>query len=678
MNNIATYKAKVSLEHGAAAPDVWIPGIGLAPIDSFVVSRTGSGEVLSRYGDAFWDLSPYHPRNQTAVLYFYLFSDKDTHPDIMPIIGEMRYLIFLIIWKRPGSPLSTQSLKGYVNSIRRIGVFANSKGCLISDVLNNAALLSEFSLHEESGSLLRIVSSLLKLLLRLGEQEVGFPVLGKNGHAILRAHIDAYFSGLKQYPPIPTRIYSNIISALRAEIDAWEAVEGQYLALLEQYIDNPLVGRNKNQQITISKRRSIVRKPGEYEDEFCTVLARFDLVCYFNSQALKHNGQGLLNGLSSVMNVIKLYIIAYSGMRNEEARCLPYNCNEIERSLDGREHCLILGGTTKFQVKRTRWVTSAEGHRAIRVMQRIADFIYRKIGNGPNRLDKPDDKYPLFISPAYLMGYSKHQESQVDGHFKPLANSFYSKSYTSLRGRLEPLIEEEDLRELEHIDPHRAWRTEEAFVLGQPWRLTEHQLRRSLALYAQRSGLVSLPSLRRQLQHLTEEMSRYYARGSMFAKDFIGDNKEHFGLEWQEAVPVSSGLAFIRDVLLADEPIFGGYVKWFDHRVSDPEGAIFLDRDATMRRFQNGEIAYKETPVGGCTKVGQCDELAIRFLDVDCLGGCPNLVGKLSKLEQVIKGQSALVSRLKEGSIEWKIESSDLDVLMETRNRVVQQRGGTQ
>ena len=119
-------------------------------------------------------------------------------------------------------------------------------------------------------------------------------------------------------------------------------------------------------------------------------------------------------------------------------------------------------------------------------------------------------------------------------------------------------------------------------------------------------------------------------------------------------------------------------MKWIEHRLGGQEGRIILDRETTMRRFRNGELAYKETPIGGCTKVGPCDELAIRFLDVDCLGGCPNLVGRLSKLEQVIKGQTKLVNRLKPDSIEWKIEKSDLDVLVETRTRVLQQRGGNQ
>ena len=102
------------------------------------------------------------------------------------------------------------------------------------------------------------------------------------------------------------------------------------------------------------------------------------------------------------------------------------------------------------------------------------------------------------------------------------------------------------------------------------------------------------------------------------------------------------------------------------------DSLIFMDRDVTIKRFKKGELAYKETPIGGCTKVGPCDELAIRFLDVDCISGCVNLVGKLSKLERVINAQSSLVSKLSPNTIEWRMENSDLEVLVATRDKIVQ------
>ena len=235
-------------------------------------------------------------------------------------------------------------------------------------------------------------------------------------------------------------------------------------------------------------------------------------------------------------------------------------------------------------------------------------------------------------------------------------------------------IQEADLRELESIDPHRAWREEEAFKVGKRWKFTTHQLRRSLALYAQRSGLVSLPSLRRQLQHITEAMSRYYARGSSYAEDFIGDDKEHFGRDWQETQPESAGLSgtqrdsaglsFILNVLLTDDKLFGAHVHWVKHRLKSPEGIILIDRETTKARFNKGEMAYRETLIGGCASTTSCDKPAINYLNVDCIrDNCSKLVGNVPRLERVIWAQQRMVSTLDPESIEYRTERADLDVL---------------
>lgn len=674
MTKSVIYFPKVNLDAGAAPPNSWESSNGYIPDGEFVVSRTPEGTVLSRYSDLFWDFSPYHRRGRTVRLYFYLFEDQKDLVATKSLVDEMRHLMFLVIWKRPGKPLSISSLHNYINLSRRLGCFAFSKGCRIQDVLNSQQLLAEFVHGESSGTLLKVAAALLVLLCKLGPDEVGFSVLGKEAQKIIQPYILRYFSKLKQYPPIPSRIYSAIISGLLFELDEWERVESRYLSLLQMCLNNPLIGKNKHQQITLAGKSGIDRTPGLYERNFSSLLEEFDLVDYFESRNLSFDVRGMLLGLTGVMLVAKLTVVTFTGMRNAEALHLPYGCIEEEKVSGGRVHRLVNGDTTKLMTIRTHWVTNAEGHRAIRIAQRLAGVIYRHVADEPPSPTIADDRYPLFVSTAYL-GLSGKSTRAPNGNWKALSSSFHKKRFDGFRRRIEPLISEDDLRELEFIDAHRAWRSEDEFQIGTPWRLTDHQLRRSLALYAQRSGLVSLPSLRRQLQHITEEMSRYYARGSVFARNFIGNNKEHFGLEWQEATPMSSGLAFIRDVLFSSEPLFGGYVKWIEHRLNGPDGQILLDRDETLKRFRNGEMAYKETPLGGCAKVGPCDEVAIRFLDVDCLGGCPNLIGRASKLERVIKAQTTLVNSLTPGSVQWRIESADLEVLHATSKRMQEQRG---
>lgn len=276
----------------------------------------------------------------------------------------------------------------------------------------------------------------------------------------------------------------------------------------------------------------------------------------------------------------------------------------------------------------------------------------------------------MFVARNYLP--NGEESLPADGRFLPSTFSLWG--FEELRSRLFPPIEDGDIKELEQIDPHRAWCAEEPFQVGKNWWFTTHQLRRSLALYAQRSGLVSLPSLRRQLQHITKEMSRYYARGSTYAKNLIGDDKDHFGKEWQETAPVSSGLSYILHVLMSDDSLFGGHVNWANKQQGRTDGVVLFDREATMLRFKRGEIAYKETFLGGCTNVDDCKQTPLRWLDVECLRSCTHLVGNMCKLERAIKVQSRVVQSLDPATVDYRAESADLEALVATRDKILSQQ----
>jgi len=336
-------------------------------------------------------------------------------------------------------------------------------------------------------------------------------------------------------------------------------------------------------------------------------------------------------------------------------------------------HYVIEGTTSKHnngRPKHVSWITSIEGKHAIDVARDVTALnhkLWRWRARGTDGKKPKISHEPLF---AAIGCFGLGGQPPIGSDSKLISAKLDLSMASTLRKALEPIIEKEDIAELEQIDPHRAWHTEEKFQIGRRWTLTSHQLRRSLALYAQRSGLVSLPSLRRQLQHITEEMSRYYARGSVFAKNFIGKNKEHFGNEWQDTQPVSAFLGYLIQVLLSDDVLFGAHGNWIEHRLRDSEGNILVDRDVTQRRFKNGEMAYRETLLGGCTTIDVCDKLPINWLNVHCVNGCERFVGHLSKLEKVIVVQSNLVASLDVATPEYRSEKADLEILVTARDKV--------
>jgi hypothetical protein len=356
-----------------------------------------------------------------------------------------------------------------------------------------------------------------------------------------------------------------------------------------------------------------------------------------------------------------LQIQAYSGMRRSEVEGLRLGC--IKKStVAGKTSYFITGATTKQKgghSQAARWVTSPEGARAIKCAEQIAGAIYSIIDIDLDTKKPYKAKLPLFVSIKYL----KPTESQSSVDRKNISISHLAAAWRpEFISCISTTITEEDIEELEYVDPHRPWRDECEFKIGTFWPLTTHQFRRSLALYASRSGLVSLPSLRRQLKHITEAMTLYYARGSAFAKDLMSGTR-HFGKEYWIAQPESEALAYIKHVLMSDEKLFGGY----GGRVFGPgskeklTGTYSEDRDRTIARARRGELSYKETVLGGCTEPGTCDKKALRSI-VSCLN-CAQAVIKLSKLEVVVDAQKSLVSSLDVGTVEQRMESDDLELL---------------
>lgn len=670
------YEPKILLPLDAVAPDSYEGYAGNIPLPDFVVSRYKNGNIASVYGDMLWDWSPYDPVGRSAPLNFVFWGKGCLTREREELASEIRWLIFLIIWKRPGPTISYKTLRQYLQVLRNLARFCEQNLCRLKDVLNNYKLLFNFFENDQTREAPKNIAALIYLLIVLGPEQVGFQTLGISVHNKLRSMVKKHQSYSKQYAPIPTKIYSSIIAKLQKELREFEEVEDRYFALVTECSNSPFMGRHRSIQYTKAKKLKLNRDEWKRCPKFKKLLEQYKLKEYFVSKGLRLSVQGLSRGLFQVQLVAKLTIETFSGMRIEEVLNLPFNCLETSTS-SGKIHYLIVGSTTKLndgKPEKTSWVTNGEGFRAICIAQRIAEVVYRKETKINTKSDLKKVFSPLFVSPAYL-GFAKNITKKHSCNYKIPALDLCENSNKKLRERLQPIIENSDLQELERIDPHRAWSSEEKFQVGRPWTLTNHQLRRSLALYAQRSGLVSLPSLRRQLQHITDEMSRYYSRGSAYAQNFIGDVKNHFGLEWQDAQPESAALSYILNVLHSDEVLFGGHANWIKKRAHNAGGVSLIDRDETFRLFKLGQISYRETSLGGCTNTGVCKQIAIKVLDIDCISnGCTNLVGMLTKLERVICAQTRHANSLDQTSVEFRTVKAELDILTAARDKAVMTR----
>lgn len=663
MNTV--YDAQIDLAADACPPDPWNNTLGTHLPLEHVVSRKQDNSPLSRFGDYLWEWTPYHPRKKRSVLsYFYWTGggkrvssvrEDEITPDRIARIRQMQHVMSLIIYRRIGPPLGVGSLRHYLYTLVRIARHGEMHSSDIKGVLGDKKLLDALITSISSYDSLRLCQ-LLNLLYALDSTTViEFEVVKPSKLGVLQRRATQHQANRKQTAPLPTRIYSQFINSLSQELGDIEANADRLEKALKLAI-------TEHEQW---KRDGSKLRPSIGAD----LVPRFGLTDFIACRGRTYTLHSLAAVIKDIQTVCALVVHTFTGMRAEEAQHLPFHCLDVEKGRHGQQHYLIIGATTKLvgsRHRRTRWVTNQEGHRAIRLAQRFASIIYRSHGCSPKSSDAAMDDFPLFISTNYLP-WGKKLKNTPDT-FHPSSSLGLSSASDYVRQTLCPMITHQDLEELEEIDPYRAWRSEPEFQLGQLWPLAPHQLRRTLALYAQRSGLVTLSSLRRQLQHITREMSLYYSKGSVFARNFIEDDPEdyqqHICREWRETGSESAGLAYLRDVLMADEPLFGGagnFVEQYKKR-----GKV-MSREETMKRFKQGLLTYKANPLGGCTNPGECasEKKGVTFLDVPCLRDqCKHLIAKKSNLHRVIPYQQHLVNSLDPSSVSYDMEKRELDALM--------------
>ena len=653
-------RAKLIFPEQVSPPDSFNILSDDLPTVDFVVSRTRDGVTVSMYGDMVWDFTVYHPEGKPSSLIFTYWDEGEITPKRKIIIEEIKQIFFTLIWLRDKQPLSVGTLRNYLTVVRTIAKFAEQKKITVKTVIGNEGEFLEFIKFQNSGWLIETLSSLLILLANCNNKIIEINTINQKTLKLIQKQNKQYRSTLKQHAPIPTRIYSEILINIFNYLSEWEKVEEELLKLV---LDCYELRISRGNTRTYSHNYHSIMKDTSSE-----------LKKYIIGRTGKFSLKEATGLITDVQSICKLTIQAFTGMRDEEAQCLPYYCIE-ETISSSQKHYLVRGRTTKLNhgmVKLTKWVTNVEACRAIKISQRIADSIYKIHNDKPLEQDKNIFQYPLFISASYFGFTGKKIEGTIT---KYRIGTLYSKQGIN---SLLPQIEKVDVEELEQIDPHRAWRSEEKFQIGQYWNLTTHQLRRSLALYAQRSGLVSLPSLRRQLQHITNEMASYYAKGSAFAKNLLEADESHFANEWQQTQTESTSLSYIFNVLMSNTTLYGGHIHWVENTLKDKEGVMNVDRKQTLQRFKNGEIAYRETIVGGCTKVGSCNYTATNWLQINCLKeNCRHLIVSLPKLERVIMAQEKMIKFLDISSLEYRTELSHLDVLRQTKRKIIESKGET-
>ncbi|EFP64070.1 MULTISPECIES: hypothetical protein [Ralstonia] len=614
-----------------------------------VVTLDPNGQPLSRYGDRSWDLrSMSTDGGQTSYSHTFLDaqplsgSPEIGRPNLTALISEQQKAL-LWLHMDAGRQRALRTILQAGRTMNRLTQGAVSRGISLFELFCNPQVLSEES-AELNSSYANTVRALLRTLWRHRDfLKIGLEIRLKQLVEVIKESAPGEAKD-RQTPIIPSRIYCAILSSL---LDRLDEIESDLDTLLDAY--------RQERTCTLSASSCLTDKQRYMQRE---------MQLQGMLEAMRNRGwktgsmRGFVAGEIAVVQLrLMCIVIAFTGMRVAEAQILPLKGVLEEAKHRDTVHHVVNGYSHKLnggRKKRASWITSREGHRAILLAQRIASVILEVLKDGD---PANDDAALLFCSTA-------------NPYKKQSLSSIYRRLHGQLFPEICPLITQADIDELNAMELQRNW-LREGMEVGKPWPLAFHQYRRSLSVYAHRSGMVSLPALKGQLQHITDEMRAYYSDGFCRAVNLVFD-KEHFSHDWNAAKSESSFLAYSLALLFSDEDLIGEVGGRGAVRMQQTVSS--RSKEETLKLFRDGKLAYRETVLGGCIAVEDCNRTPLEPIPWDCLEkDCTNAVVFEKRLGLLIKTQETVVATLastEAGGVEHRLEADHLQVLLKARKRL--------
>jgi len=200
--------------------------------------------------------------------------------------------------------------------------------------------------------------------------------------------------------------------------------------------------------------------------------------------------------------------------------------------------------------------------------------------------------------------------------------------------------------------------------VGDIWHFRSHQFRRSLAVYALRSGFVSIDALQYQFKHLFTHMTYYYTNGVSTAKNLF-NTQQHISNEINKLIGEISTLEYAKNIIYSEETLHGKYGQYLENNVKNKniDFNTFLteNRNTMSKRFKNGEIAYTETALGACISMHEC-QARLSCTLFACIE-CSEAIIKKSKIDKITQIVENNIMKYDKNSIEYKTEIKYIELL---------------
>ncbi|MCH1920375.1 hypothetical protein L9G15_13150 [Shewanella sp. A3A] len=555
----------------------------LEELDAVVICKDKKGNVTATFGQSNWDCAPFSRKKENNNL---VFSRFDAIPEL-----QRELKVFTYGWLFNKSPkmkkaLSFTGTQSRLTDINRAYQFLmqeneTSLAALSSDSL---WLAFESDLQEKKysqGSLVGTFVALNGAIQHTGWHKIalGIEPIQTKKEAVRISNSEA-----QQTLVIPERlcnaIYGKAIALIEMALPHAELIASTENALQKNYLNGEQAVNKKLQQ---GNTYAFMKDNGSIDTrKFAQAIADnqpHDPNSLIEPLAKKlpeiplKNAREFQRYLGQIITASYIVCGGFSGMRNSELDKLTPN-SYYRDTLGSRVHHMLQSHTFKLGKKRETWVTAACTQTAIDLMATLttrwrSEVIY------------PDEKYSdsLWVNQLY--------------------RSVPPKLITDWNNRLRRFCEQfdfvvtkEDYQECLTSNPRSLDKVKKSVTVDNPWPMSTHQFRRSLAFYCVKNRLGTLVALKQQFKHLYISMTEWYTNGGKLAslRDLKVDTTIRQALEEVNAETTANKI----------------FKQWHsDETLSGTHGkAIMKMREDVPTIYSSWDVIYKAVKDGKLTLHG--------------------------------------------------------------------------
>jgi len=619
-----------------------------------VVVRDSDSNTISRYKDDIWETTHY---GTYGNIHFKKFgSEKDT-------VKRLCYASLMSAQEATRVSTANVALAAYavydilaaifVKLSKNVNTF--EKALLDKDFIYDAVNSMENSRMSRIRQVLRIINII--------GTDVGITLVMDNERENL-IEAKKRLHDKKQHPAIPFEIYSNLFSQRWAHFENIEKDIANLANFIKLFATNTYFGREQQSK--------------KYKRLYATKLITFKqatkqyrLVSLFKKYGVT-NSKNFPYFITGIFATLAQLISQLTGMRTGELKRLQQGCYIPPNQ---KRPPLIKGLTSKKYggiPKPQEWITHYDAARIVSVLQQLGSALLEGIN-----LQKPDEK-PLFVGSSY----TDPQKRNISLHYNhKVVPSLSSNDELPLNNDNGQLTLTQDMMDnfLKKIDQPGRWDNDTRIVVGEQWRPTTHQNRRTFALLAINSGLVSYASLKGQLAQTSMLMAAYYGNGATNIDPIITDG-DHVVDDIQKQREEQATLAVCLHLINGTMNIKKEVSEWendeMEKDISDPVNFI-EEYNNTLKEIQKGNLSARPTPIGWCKLIGRCDSF-LTFTFLAC-GDCDSAVRDEDRINNSIEmTDSFILDLIKEGydksSIAMRSAVKEKEYLLRQKEKTQQEQ----